>query len=51
MIFNWKRKPQPPKICSVCGRLATEYKLDGLADPVYYCPLHANPPTRARVAR
>lgn len=46
MIFNRKRKLQPPKMCSVpsCGRRASDYKLDGLADRVYYCSLHANPP-------
>lgn len=32
------------KLCEVCGEDATDYRLDALADPHYYCPAHASPP-------
>lgn len=31
-------------ICETCGGDATDYKLDSLTDPHYYCPAHASPP-------
>lgn len=37
-------KPVPSKVCEKCGNPATDYKLDGLADPHYFCPAHASPP-------